>query len=263
MHLIGNTKRNFKKLVIIIGLIFAMIFPFAGYIKSTSRIIDAKAVTNAVVTKAESRIGSRYVYGACHTYRQLRNRRQRAFDCSGLVNWTYYQAGHSIGINTSYTLRRKGTRVSFRHLRAGDVVLFNGHAGVYIGAGRMIHAPNRRSRVKVTYLDRYWRRRFRCGRRIIHQTSYRTIAKSTSKYKTGATKRSITSRPVRNYSAGTYKLNLTMCIRQSPRLGGRYISYYKKGTIIRTRTVKNHKWAQIMYKGRICYVSLRYSTKIK
>ena len=130
-----------KKLFIMLYLIVALIIPFASYVHYSSKIVDVSAVTKAVVEKTESRLGSRYVYSACHTYSQIRNRKQRTFDCSGLVNWTYYQASASIGINTSSSLRRKGTYVSYRNLRAGDIILFPGHAGVYIGNGKMIHAP--------------------------------------------------------------------------------------------------------------------------
>ena len=107
MNQFQNEKKKFtshKKLIAVIALIAALVVPFAGYVTSASKIISVDAATNAVVSKSTSRIGSRYVYGACHSYAQIRNRNQRAFDCSGLVNWSYYQAGASIGINTSSSL---------------------------------------------------------------------------------------------------------------------------------------------------------------
>lgn len=247
-----------KKLFIMLALIAALIVPFASYVHYASKIVDVSAVTNAVVEKAESRIGSRYVYGACHTYSQIRNRRQRTFDCSGLVNWTYYQAGASIGINTSSSLRRKGTYVSYRNLRAGDIILFPGHAGVYIGNGKMIHAPNSRSRVKVSRITGYWKRRFRGGRRVIHATSTRTINRSNAR--AYAMKSSIVSK---TYTAGTYKLNLAMTVRKGPGIRYGIAGALSAGKNIKVKKVVNRHWARITYKGKTRYVSLKYSSKVR
>jgi cell wall-associated NlpC family hydrolase len=47
---------------------------------------------------------------------------------------------------------RAGRQVSRSALRPGDLVFFYSpisHVGIYIGNGRMIHAPNPRERVKI------------------------------------------------------------------------------------------------------------------
>jgi uncharacterized protein YycO len=253
------TKQNYKlnervkKLIVIVVLAFAMTVPYAGY--TIHRLVTASAAAMAVVTKAESRIGSRYVYGACHSYAQLRNRNQRAFDCSGLVNWSYYQSGNSIGLNTSYSLRNKGRYVSFRNLKAGDVVLFSGHAGVYIGNGRMVHAPNRRSRVKVTALRGYWRRRFRGGRRIIN-------ASLINKRNRQALKKSSAPAAVkRKYTPGSYRVHLAMNVREKPSISSRVCGFIARGKTIRVKSTSG-KWGKIQYKGKTRYVSLKYATKV-
>ncbi len=247
-----------KKLIVVLALIAALIVPFASYVHYASKIVDVSAVTNAVVEKAESRLGSRYVYGACHSYSQIKNRNQRAFDCSGLVNWTYYQAGASIGINTSSSLASKGSSVSYNNLKAGDIVLFPGHAGVYIGNGKMIHAPNSRSRVKVDSIAGYWKSRFRCGRRVIQATSTKTINESNEKT-TSATKSSIVSK---TYTAGSYKLSTTMTVRKGPGVGYGIAGALSAGQTVKAKKIVNGRWAKISYNGKTCYVSLVYASKL-
>ena len=46
-----------------------------------------------------------------------------------------------------------GKKVSLKALRAGDLVFFGrpiSHVGIYLGGGRMVHAPRSGSRVKIT-----------------------------------------------------------------------------------------------------------------
>lgn len=84
------------------------------------------------VKAAESKIGSPYSYGAAGP---------SAFDCSGLVYWSYQQAGRTIP-RDSYGQLGGGRAVSYSDARPGDVLIFNGggHAGIYIGNGQFIHA---------------------------------------------------------------------------------------------------------------------------
>lgn len=255
----GKTKgklklsKKGKRLIAVAVLVLAMLVPYVGF--SQSRIISADAAASAVVTKAESRIGSRYVYGACHSYAQLRNRNQRAFDCSGLVNWSYYQAGSSIGINTSSSLRSKGRSVSYRNLRAGDIVLFPGHTGVYIGNGKMVHAPNRRSRVKVTSLRGYWARRFRGGRRIISASFIR------KRNRKSLTKKSAPVATKKKYTPGTYRFYLAMNVREKPTVNSRVCGFIKSGKTVRVISV-SEKWGAFRYGGKIRYVSLKFAKKL-
>ena len=73
------------------------------------------------------------------------------FDCSGLVYWAYGRLGVSLP-HSSYALAGVGRRV--RHLRPGDLLFFSGygHVGIYIGRGRMVHAPHTGTRVQVVKL---------------------------------------------------------------------------------------------------------------
>src|SRR6186713_3348695 len=71
------------------------------------------------------------------------------FDCSGLVFWAYGRLGIEVP-RTSYGLYREGRRIPQRRKKAGDVLVFAGlgHVGLYVGHGRMVHAPHAGARVE-------------------------------------------------------------------------------------------------------------------
>ncbi|HET9324122.1 MAG TPA: C40 family peptidase [Gaiellaceae bacterium] len=77
------------------------------------------------------------------------------FDCSGLVYWTYGRLGVSVP-HSSYGLYGLGHSVRRSRLRPGDVLFFTGlgHVGIYVGRGRMVHAPQSGRTVEVVALDR-------------------------------------------------------------------------------------------------------------
>ena len=75
------------------------------------------------------------------------------FDCSGLVSWSYSRLGVELP-HSSYALYDLGRRVSPGRIRPGDLLFFYGlgHVGMYIGRGRMVHAPQSGRRVEVVEL---------------------------------------------------------------------------------------------------------------
>jgi cell wall-associated NlpC family hydrolase len=100
----------------------------------------------AAVSYAYSKLGSPYVWGATGP---------NAFDCSGLVLAAYRSAGVSLP-RTTYAQIDAGRRVSRSELLPGDLVFFYSgitHVGIYVGGGRMIHAPNPSAPVRVAPLD--------------------------------------------------------------------------------------------------------------
>ncbi|WP_426568910.1 NlpC/P60 family protein [Streptomyces canus] len=100
----------------------------------------------AAVSYAYSKLGSPYVWGATGP---------NAFDCSGLVLAAYRSAGVSLP-RTTYAQIDAGRRVSRSELLPGDLVFFYSgitHVGLYIGDGKMIHAPNPSAPVRVAPLD--------------------------------------------------------------------------------------------------------------
>ncbi|MEV6325199.1 C40 family peptidase [Nocardia sp. NPDC051787] len=90
---------------------------------------------------AMSKVGSPYVYGAAGP---------NAFDCSGLVQWSYRQAGVELP-RTSGAQLAAGTPVSLDALQPGDLVSFygGGHSGLYAGDGNIVHASTSGTPVRV------------------------------------------------------------------------------------------------------------------
>ena len=107
------------------------------------------------------------------------------FDCSGFVWRVYKLQAYPGGAALSATIRGRTTyqmsgevprtkRISFARLAPGDVLFFGpagprsrpasiGHAGIYLGAGWMIHSSGQG--VAVTPLTGWYRQQFAWGRR--------------------------------------------------------------------------------------------------
>jgi len=109
---------------------------------------DVKAPTAAAqtaVNAALSKLGSAYVWGATGP---------STFDCSGLMQWAYKQAGINLP-RTSSAQAGFGTPVSRDQLQPGDLVAYYSpvsHIGMYIGDGKMVHAPTSGDVVKISPL---------------------------------------------------------------------------------------------------------------
>ena len=92
---------------------------------------------------ALKQIGDRYVFGAAGLV---------TWDCSGLTMRAYQAAGVSLP-HSSAAQSRMGKKVSFSSLKPGDLLFYGrpvSHVGIYLGGGKMVHAPRSGSRVKVT-----------------------------------------------------------------------------------------------------------------
>ena len=109
-----------------------------------------QSVADIIVSAAWSQVGkATYVWGTQIPY--------VSFDCSGLVQWCYAQAGISIP-RQSTSIKNSGTIVS--DPRPGDICWTPGHVAIYIGNGQMIEAqqdgvPICVSKVRATYYIRY------------------------------------------------------------------------------------------------------------
>lgn len=128
-----------------------------------------------VLSIMKAQIGSPYIYGGSgETLTQsllstLRNRfldhanrgfydissqylngNYRAFDCSGLMQWSFGQAGISLG-RTTWDQINNGVEVSPSNAKPGDLLFFSnmGHVGMYIGNGQWIEAPNKGKFVSI------------------------------------------------------------------------------------------------------------------
>jgi cell wall-associated NlpC family hydrolase len=81
------------------------------------------------------------------------------FDCSGFTSAVYMELGVTIPRDAA-PQAAEGVKVARTALRAGDLVFFRGssgsihHVGMYVGGGRMIHAPATGLVVSVVSLSR-------------------------------------------------------------------------------------------------------------
>ncbi|MFI1286063.1 NlpC/P60 family protein [Streptomyces sp. NBC_01310] len=108
--------------------------------------VSASGRAGAALAAAKTKVGSAYISG---------EEGPNAFDCSGLTQWAYKQAGVSIS-RVTYTQANDGTRISKSQLQPGDLVFFYGdlhHVGLYAGNNMTLHASNPRGGVKYESLD--------------------------------------------------------------------------------------------------------------
>ncbi|MBH1935977.1 C40 family peptidase [Streptomyces sp. AV19] len=91
-------------------------------------------------------LGKPYVWGATGP---------SGYDCSGLTQAAWRSAGVSLP-RTTYTQINSGHRVARDRLAPGDLVFFYSgvsHVGLYVGDGKMIHAPHPGAPVSVSGID--------------------------------------------------------------------------------------------------------------
>ncbi|WP_319428631.1 NlpC/P60 family protein [Mycobacterium sp. RTGN5] len=93
------------------------------------------------VRAALSRLGRPYVWGATGPDR---------FDCSGLVQWAYAQAGLHLD-RTTYDQINDGLPVARSAVRPGDLVFPHaGHVQMAIGNGMVVEAPHAGANVQIS-----------------------------------------------------------------------------------------------------------------
>lgn len=94
----------------------------------------------AIISMAYQYLGVPYVWGG---------KSPSGFDCSGLTTFCYENCGVDVGGNrTTYQLiswiqERGNWKTSMDELQPGDMLFPSaGHVAIYLGGGRMIHAPH-------------------------------------------------------------------------------------------------------------------------
>ena len=131
---------------------------------TTSTTTSASSSGAAVVAKAKSYIGYKYVYGGSSP--------STGFDCSGFTSYIYKQFGVSLN-RTAAGQYSNGTAVSRANLQPGDLVMFGksgiNHVGIYIGGGMIVHAENKTTGVTTDTINSgYYNNNYVGARRIFN-----------------------------------------------------------------------------------------------
>jgi cell wall-associated NlpC family hydrolase len=120
-----------------------------------------------VLALARAQIGKPYVWGGASP--------QTSFDCYGLVQWVYGQAGVRVP-RTAQQQFNATARIGRDELQPGDLVFFARtypsrepitHVGIYVGSGRMINAPTAGDVVReMPAFSGFWGAHFAGGGRV-------------------------------------------------------------------------------------------------
>ncbi len=139
---------------------------------------DQAQASRQLLRKARSAIGTPYVRGGSSP---------GGFDCSGFVCWAY----KSVGVQLPRTAREQsavGQRIKNQEdMRAGDIVAFRHprrgyHTGIYVGDGKFIHSPRRRTKVRINSLsDPYFSSTFLGARRVNFEGNENLVAQAESR----------------------------------------------------------------------------------
>lgn len=100
----------------------------------------------AAVAFAYAQLGKPYLWGATGP---------SAYDCSGLTRAAWAAAGVSLP-RTTYSQINAGARVPESRLQPGDLVFYYAgvsHVGIYVGHGRIIHAPHPGADIRLAPVD--------------------------------------------------------------------------------------------------------------
>ena len=96
------------------------------------------------ITIARKYLGTRYQWGG--------NDPKTGFDCSGLVQYSFGQAGVSLP-RVADEQAAATWHVSYANAQPGDLVFFDspdvGHVGIYLGGGMMLDAPHTGAVVRI------------------------------------------------------------------------------------------------------------------
>ena len=144
--------RSVKRLAFLLPLLLAAC---ATATVSKPERAPEKSAPDLAAGNAAKMIGKPYKYGGASP---------AGFDCSGLVQYGYRQAGVALPRETD--AQRRSSRAIGRHdLRRGDLLFFNqegkkfGHVGIYLGRGMFVHAPSSGKAVRTDRLEApYWKK---------------------------------------------------------------------------------------------------------
>ena len=146
--------------------LLALLLPFLLAACATTGAVappEKRSIADLAAGNAAKMVGKPYKYGGASP---------AGFDCSGLVTFSFRQAGVSVPHNTSQQ-RRVSKHVKVSELKRGDLLFFdqegkkNSHVGIYLGERRFVHAPSSGRHVRNDTLDNpYWKKHLSEARRL-------------------------------------------------------------------------------------------------
>lgn len=129
-----------------------------------ARVDSDRVAADRAASHALKMLGKPYRYGGMSP--------STGFDCSGLVQFSFRQAGLAVPRSTELQLRASAP-VRGTQLRRGDLLFFDqdgkkkSHVAIYVGDGTFVHAPSSGKRVRADRLDSpYWKKHLAEVRRI-------------------------------------------------------------------------------------------------
>ncbi|WP_241481493.1 C40 family peptidase [Mesobacillus campisalis] len=160
-HITANGKKGYVS--------SKYIAPKKSIATATAKKPAAKATTasfstdyrSKAISVAKSNQGVKYLWGGSTP---------KGFDCSGLVSYSFKQAGKTLP-RTAAEMYTKGTKVA--SLSPGDLLFYATaggkkvtHVAIYIGNGQMVHATSSKGVTIDKMSNSYWKARYVGAKRI-------------------------------------------------------------------------------------------------
>lgn len=131
---------------------------------------EADELRETIVETALDQVGEDYKYGGSDP--------DDGFDCSGLVWYSYREAGIKLP-RSAAAQKKAGKFVLFKDAQPGDLLFYHFgdrkagdlHVVIYLGDGEGVHAPVRDGEVEVIKVTaRHWRDRYVGAARYIKES---------------------------------------------------------------------------------------------
>ena len=121
---------------------------------------DEDSLREDIVETALDQVGEDYEYGGADP--------SDGFDCSGLVYYSYKEAGIKLP-RSAAAQRKAGRAVKFSDAKPADLLFYSFgdrkagdlHVVIYLGDGKAVHAPVRNGEVEeINVAESHWRKRY-------------------------------------------------------------------------------------------------------
>lgn len=126
---------------------------------------------NALISYAERFLGRPYRFGG--------NSLIHGIDCSAFVQKVYGKFNIKVPRTAQEQYSNIGVSVPLNRIQVGDLLFFHTlsyakvtHVGIYIGKNHFIHAAGSKSGIKISKLNKYYKKRFVGAKRIFSSNKY-------------------------------------------------------------------------------------------